>query len=337
MVQTAGSFEEAALGSVLGACVGDAAGATLEFLGRKPTDREIDQALALVGGGPFGVAPGQVTDDGELTISLANALAESLEFDLELIARSYADWVRSRPFDIGMATRGALGCFLDQEWASRCETQGYAAGMMAAAAARNSASKANGSLMRASPIGVWAHDEPDDRIAEYARLDSRLSHPNPSCADAVACYAIAIAHLVRAPGDRAGAFERAEAWAKCDAHEEVAGWLRDAREDVRVPFHPLVGFVRIGFTHAFRHLLLGSGFVEAVRETLAGGGDTDTNACIVGGLVGAAAGVYAIPRSMRDRVLGCDTSNGRPRPPFLYAENLPRLIDRILMRRKYMN
>jgi len=32
--------------------------------------------MSLPGGGPHGVAPGQITDDGELTLSLLNGLVK---------------------------------------------------------------------------------------------------------------------------------------------------------------------------------------------------------------------------------------------------------------------
>lgn len=63
-----------AQGCLVGAFVGDSAGARLEFLGHRPDDTELDDALAMKGGGVFRVAPGQVTDDGELTLALARAL-----------------------------------------------------------------------------------------------------------------------------------------------------------------------------------------------------------------------------------------------------------------------
>ena len=72
-----------------------------------------------------------------------------------------------------------------------------------------------------------------------------------------------------------------------------------------------IGFIKIAFTHAFRHLRLGSNYQDAIAETLAGGGDTDTNACIVGGLVGAAIGVDDIPKSMHTAILNCDIILGK--------------------------
>ena len=80
-----------------------------------------------------------------------------------------------------------------------------------------------------------------------------------------------------------------------------------------------------------RHLLLGSDYESAIAETLEGGGDTDTNACIVGGLIGAAVGVDEIPQKIRDAVLNCNTSLGKhPRPDFLHPRQVKELIPQLL-------
>src|SRR5882724_1874347 len=124
---------DSALGCMLGACIGDAAGAVLEFLGRKPNAVDVDHALTMPGGGVFNLAPGQITDDGELTLSLAHGLLNSEPFSIEKIATSYADWVRSQPFDMGMTTQLSLGCFLDSDWKPLCDKVGYAVAMSQAA------------------------------------------------------------------------------------------------------------------------------------------------------------------------------------------------------------
>jgi ADP-ribosyl-[dinitrogen reductase] hydrolase len=331
MKPVAKDLEDAAYGCLAGALVGDAAGATLEFIERKPTDEEVAKAMTMPGGGFLRVAPGQITDDGELTICLARALAESKSFDLEKIAKNYADWIGSKPFDVGNTTRQTLGCFLDAEWQEVCKKEGYAKAMAQAAYSRSLESKANGSLMRATPIGIWGHRMKTDDLALIAKVDSRLSHPNKSCRDAVACYAIAIAHLMNHMGDRKGAVEKVIEWADANAVAEVCHWLDDARDNVDVPYHPQIGFIKIAFTHAFRHLWLGTDYVESIRETLSGGGDTDTNACIVGGLIGAAGGAGQITDAMKTAVLDCDTNAGRhPRPDWLQARQLPNLIHGLL-------
>jgi ADP-ribosylglycohydrolase len=77
-----------ARGALLGAFVGDASGATLEFLGRKPTTEDVEKALSMVGGGWLRVAPGQITNDGELALCLARSLADAQAIDRDKIARA---------------------------------------------------------------------------------------------------------------------------------------------------------------------------------------------------------------------------------------------------------
>ncbi len=47
-------------------------------------------------------------------------------------------------------------------------------------------------------------------------------------------------------------------------------------------------------------------FLKALRETINLGGDTDTNACIVGGMIGALVGIKKIPGYMLDILLKFD-------------------------------
>ncbi|HNV72768.1 MAG TPA: ADP-ribosylglycohydrolase family protein, partial [Candidatus Ozemobacteraceae bacterium] len=187
----------AGLGSIMGALVGDAAGAYLEFLGRAPSDQEIDRAMSLPGGGTWNVAHGQITDDGELTLCLAQALLESRGFDIETVARWYAKWFASPPFDIGNTTRSSIGCVMHMDVETLTRNKQFAESMTRAAAAKCRGSMANGSLMRISPLGAWGHSLPNAELARLAGLDSSLSHPNETCCHAVGAYCIAIAELVR--------------------------------------------------------------------------------------------------------------------------------------------
>jgi len=331
MTQNAENRFDAALGCFLGACVGDAAGAVLEFISYAPSMTEVEQAMTMPGGGMLGVASGQITDDSELALCLAQALATSQTFNLEQIAQNYAKWVESRPFDMGMTTRKSLGCFTELQWREVCETKGYAVAMTQAARQRCMDSKANGSLMRSAPLGIWGSRLSDEELAQCAIQDSSLSHPNDSCCHAVASYAIAIASLIENQGDRVTAFNRAEHWANHYATDDVHRWLTNAKDNVEVPYSPQEGFVKIGFIHAFRHLVLGSSYQDAISDTLAGGGDTDTNACIVGGLIGAACGASVMPENMKLAVLNCDTYQGKnPRPAFLHPNQLPALTKQLL-------
>ncbi len=93
--------------------------------------------------------------------------------------------------------------------------------------------------------------------------------------------------------------------------------------------HQLAGFVRHVFTAAFYHLGQGTDYREALAATLAQGGDTDTNACIVGGLIGALHGIEGIPPEMLDGLLNCDTRKGRMRPDEYTIKPVPGNLGRL--------
>lgn len=59
-------------------------------------------------------------------------------------------------------------------------------------------------------------------------------------------------------------------------------------------------------------------YFNALKETVRQGGDTDTNAAIVGSMVGALVGIKQIPEYMVRKTLDFDcTKEGRIRPEYL--------------------
>ncbi|MDO9250812.1 MAG: ADP-ribosylglycohydrolase family protein [Hydrogenophaga sp.] len=316
-----------AQGCLLGAFIGDSAGARLEFLGRRPSEQEIADALAMKGGGVLRVAPGQVTDDGELTLALARALVGEYRFPREKVAINYRAWLTSRPFDVGHATYASLSGAVQLK-------EAVADAVARSATTHNIDSKANGALMRASALGVWATRVTQEEAAMAACADTKLTHPNLSCQGASAAYVVAIRHLLLHPGDSVGAFAQArEVLVSGQAgvgFDEAVSWLDDAQGGALPTGYPMAGFVRIAFTHAFHHLLQETSFAEALPQVLACGGDTDTNACIVGGLVGARVGIQGIPEPMTRAVVECDTQKGRPRPDWLTTRDALELAKALL-------
>lgn len=297
--------QNAAYGAILGALVGDASGAVLEFLGRQPSVSDVSAAMDMPGGGVFDVAPGQFTDDGEMTVTLLRALATSDgSYDINLVAKAYGEWADSHPFDIGGATSHALRYLHGPDFSGLANER---------ACESNAQSKANGSLMRATPLGLAGAFTSEAQTIVWADQDCALTHPHKSCQAAVTTYALAIRHLIVKPRDIKGALTSATRYLETK-EGEVIGWLEDAILGDLPAGEPMIGFVRIGFTHAFHHLVRETPYRMAIAQTLMLGGDTDTNACIVGGLVGAAQGVQSIPASMLESVLQCDTQLGQPRP-----------------------
>jgi hypothetical protein len=79
-----------------------------------------------------------------------------------------------------------------------------------------------------------------------------------------------------------------------------------------------------------RALALALPFEEALRQVLLLGGDTDTNAAIVGGLLGAYWGAEGIPDGLKGPVLArCSSSAGIKRPGYLLTGQLPELFEKL--------
>jgi ADP-ribosylglycohydrolase len=290
--------------------------------------------MTFPGGGVFDLAPGQFTDDGEMTMALVNALAENNGvYDQDLVARSYSDWADSKPFDIGNATSSALK-HVDRS------SQKVSEVVLRNAAQSNSESKANGSLMRATPLAIASCGSNEATAIAIAMNDAKLTHPHIVCQQATAAYTLAIRHLILNPKDQQGALASVRSYLE-PTQSEVFEWFEDAMSGELPDGKPNMGFVKIGFIHAFFHLNEKSGFRSSITQTLALGGDTDTNACIVGGLIGAYYGVEKLINNDSNRaavfkVLDCDVKKGQPRPPQYTSSNLVKQLTALVSKAPFV-
>jgi ADP-ribosyl-[dinitrogen reductase] hydrolase len=322
---------ERAYGAFLGLLCGDAAGATLEFSPGVIGEPDVFRAMTMPGGGVFGVGQGQITDDSELALSLARGLLghrPSDGFPLESVARQYAAWCDSRPFDIGNTCSTAFSVVPDA-------AGNYAAVMTQTAVTSCAASEANGALMRVAPLAIWSVGESDETIAALARAEATLSHPNQVCQDCNAVYCLMLEHLLRVPGDFHGAVARGERFVCRSVNTVVRSWFLEESLDVsRLVCTRQVGHVRWAFVLATHFLRQNESYERAIQRTLLKGGDTDTNAAIVGGLIGALHGVDAIPPRMREAVLTFDATNPsgthRPRPEAYRGAQVTTLTEQLV-------
>jgi ADP-ribosyl-[dinitrogen reductase] hydrolase len=289
-------------GALLGQVIGDSLGSLVEFKQAAEIARLFPAGVrSLADGGVFHTIAGQPTDDSEMALALARSLLEEKGFVPDKVQQAYRDWMLTRPLDIGQTTeRGLLGLHTTE-------------------------SESNGSLMRVSPIGVWAAGDPA-RAAQTARLDSTLTHRNPVCVEACAAYAAAIATGVGG-GDRAAM--------RAAALEHSRGAAREAIERGKLPadYFTKMGWVLVSLQNAFFHLRASS-FEESLVATVGAGGDTDTNAAICGALLGAALGREAIPPRWILPVLACrstlDAGAPRPRPATYWPDDLLELAEALL-------
>ena len=77
-----------------------------------------------------------------------------------------------------------------------------------------------------------------------------------------------------------------------------------------------IAWLERGFVLSFYYLLRHKTYLDqskesefyhdCINQTIQEGGDTDTNACIVGGMIGALVGIKALPPLMVDKVINFD-------------------------------
>jgi len=311
LVRHAGRLSRAQ-GALLGQVAGDSLGALVEFeTSAAIAARGADGPSQLANGGRWELLAGQPTDDSEMALALARAIVAHEGFEREAALEAYREWLRSSPFDVGDTVGAAL--------------RDHA----------NPASQANGSLMRASPLGVYAQGLEPRLAAELARQDASLTHPSPVCGDATAAYVVAIAHAVRV-GDGAEAAHRAAAeWADAaGAALLVREALEAARREPPVCDQGSEGWVRIALQNAFYELLHAKSLEAGVVATVRRGGDTDTNAAIAGALLGAVHGREAVPPQWRSMVLSCRALAPRarhPRPRRFWPVDVLEIAERLLL------
>jgi ADP-ribosyl-[dinitrogen reductase] hydrolase len=288
---------------LLGQVIGDSLGSRVEFKGPSEIARLFpDGVRELADGGPYHTIAGQPTDDSEMALTLARSILRHRGFERDKVLDAYREWLQTRPIDIGETTeRGLLGMHTHE-------------------------SQSNGSLMRVAPIGIWAAGDPA-RAAATARIDSALTHPHPVCLEACAAYCAAIAVGV--------AGEPREAMVKA-ALRHSSGPAREAIERNALPadFQDRQGWVLTALQNAFYRLRSDVPLEASIIETIACGGDTDTNAAIAGALLGACHGRSAFPSRWIYPVLACrplaEASAPRPRPMAYWPDDVLELAEALL-------
>jgi len=273
-------------GSLLGLACGDAVGTTVEFRSRGSFAPLTD----MIGGGPFGLAPGKWTDDTSMALCLAESLLNKSGFDATDQMGRYLNWWQwgylsstGDCFDIGMTVRQALLTFQETGNPYAGSTDPQSAG--------------NGSLMRLAPVALFYYPNVA-QVVSFCADSSRTTHAAP---EAIQCCMLLGLLLTKALSG-----------------ESKPGLLR---LDSTMFNEPEVARIASGsFVEKSRDEIVGSGYsvasLEAAlwcfhrTETLEAaileaanlGDDADTTAAIVGQLAGAHYGVDQIPQKWLERI-----------------------------------
>jgi ADP-ribosyl-[dinitrogen reductase] hydrolase len=303
-----------ARGCMIGQLAGDSLGSLVEFQSPEQIAATYpDGVRHLADGGTWNTLAGQPTDDSELALTLARALALGEPYSRDWVRRQYVEWAHSQPFDIGGATSAAL---LHD--------------------APSAVTQANGALMRVSPLGIFGWDASEDELAARARSDAAITHPHPVCGDVNVLFVLAIATAIREFTTPHDLYGRIVAWAgRFQVDASVARVIAEAPQRPPADYVHQQGWVLTAFHNALYQLLNASSLEAGVIDTVMRGGDTDTNAAIAGALLGACHGIDAIPQQWRDTVLNCRPEAGapgvqRPRPRRYWPIDALELADAIV-------
>ena len=318
-----------AQGCLLGQLAGDALGSLVEFQSPADIRRRYPEGLRdIADGGTFGTIAGQPTDDSELALALARSIVAPGRYDAALTAASYAYWYATGPFDVGTTTRRALVAAVGADAPLEA--------LDAAIRAADGASQSNGSLMRASPLGIWGAGMDPERLAEVARADSRITHPNIVCQEACAVFVVAIAHAIEAGSGPGEVYAHVLGWAQRHCQDSsVVDAIVAADRSAPADFMTNSGWVLTALQNAFFRLLHADTLEVGIIDTAMAGGDTDTNAAIAGALLGAVHGRDAIPLRWRNPILTCRPLADapgvrRPRPRPFWPVDALELAERLL-------
>lgn len=265
-----------ALGAFVGVAIGDALGSTLEFM---PTD-PLRYHSEIIGGGPFGVRPGEWTDDTAMALALADTLLSPRGFTPAGFMTRLADWFQHGRFacqghciDIGHATLASVQRFIDVGIATCPDDDPANAG--------------NGSLVRLAPIALrYLHDPAE--ATRIARLQSTCTHSAPAAADACTLLVRLLQGHILGQPDLALASAIHEI-----ADADIMAIARGSYLELRqlLPTGHVVRTLETAMW-AFSHA---EDFEAALIASTGLGGDADSIGAVTGMLAGATYGLSAIP------------------------------------------
>ena len=231
----------------------------------------------MTGGGSFGWAPGEFTDDTQMAILLGESLLAHDGFDGADVFARFRDWAATAA-DVGVQTRQVLD---DGDWQHSArrhfERSGRAAG--------------NGSLMRATTSALWGGRGSLDASLELAIAQSELTHGDPAAGWGAALHHGMI-HAALRGRDPLEALDSLLA-RLAEPHRERYTAMLFA--DGPTPGEPPNGTVWTCLAQAVRAVRATDSFEAAMRVVCDVAGDVDTVACVAGALAGARYGVGAIP------------------------------------------
>lgn len=251
----------------LGLALGDALGATTEFMTPGEIRATYKVHRKIVGGGWLYLKPGHVTDDTEMSLALGRALLDAGAWDLTGIADNFLAWMRSKPIDIGSTCRRGIRDYMLK---GQLETP------------LNDWDAGNGAAMRMAPVALFTLGDEglmDRRACEQAHL----THNHP-LSDA-AC--VVLGRMVQRAIFGCNRFELHEI-----TRELVVEYGSFRFNNYR---GNASSYVVDTLQTVFHYLFTTGSFEECLVGVVNQGGDADTTGAIAGMVAGALYGLESIP------------------------------------------
>jgi ADP-ribosylglycohydrolase len=276
-------------GALLGLAVGDAVGTTVEF--KRPGS--FAPVSDMVGGGQFGLQPGEWTDDTSTALCLAESLIECGGFDPTDQLERYIRWYRhghfsstGAMFDIGNATRASLERFERTSEPFPGSTDDRTAG--------------NGSIMRLAPVALFFARGTIAEVTDWAAESSRTTHGATQAVDACRVLGALIAAAVC--GASKQDLLKPNFWQWGDLDPAVAAVAAGSWRDKQPPAINGSGWCVESLEAALWALGTTDSFESGCLAAVNLGDDADTTAAVYGQIAGAVYGELAIPAHWRRKL-----------------------------------
>ncbi len=267
---------ERARAAYLGLALGDALGATVEFMTPREIAAEYRVHDRILGGGWLNLKPGQVTDDTTMALALGGSILEAGMVDAQAAARAFDAWMRAKPVDIGNTVRRGLLQFRKTGQAEMppCE---HDAG--------------NGAAMRVLPVALATLGQSETAVRAACRAQAHVTHHNGLSDAATECLALMVQDALQGADKNALLHGR--------AHPLAARHPEFVFRAVRQVGNPS-GYIVDTVVAVFQALFDTDGFFECLVDVVNRGGDADTTGAIAGMLAGALYGPEALPAHWLD-------------------------------------
>lgn len=268
---TTDTLVEQAIGAYLGLAIGDALGATVEFMTPREIIHQYGQHKEIIGGGWLKLVAGNVTDDTQMSLALGQSIISTSRIDSTSIANAFDEWMKTNPPDIGMATRrGILRYRKTQQPLDFIEDE-QAAG--------------NGACMRLLPIALATFQCSSDIIQQANLKHAWITHPN-TLSDTGCYIIIRLIHAILSGEQR-----------KENLEQILHTWLEKnpAFEYRKKPRQNPSGFIVETLQAVFQSFFNTDSFESCLIDIVNRGGDADTTGAIAGMLAGAFYGKKSIP------------------------------------------